>query len=62
MTSADSTNYYATVGIESLEGYIAIEADRMRNLWLRESDRRSEMTVVRNEFERIKNRAQNCPE
>lgn len=54
-TSFDRTNYYATVGIESLEGYIAIEADRMRNLWLRESDRQSEMTVVRNEFERGKN-------
>ena len=54
-TSFDRTNYFATVGIESLEGYIAIEADRMRNLWLRESDRQSEMTVVRNEFERGKN-------
>src|ERR1019366_6451866 len=29
----------------------AIESDRMRNLWLREEDRRPEMTVVRNEFE-----------
>jgi zinc protease len=27
----------------------------MRNLWLREADRQSEMTVVRNEFERGKN-------
>lgn len=55
----DRTNYYATVGIESLEGYVAIEADRMRNLWLRESDRQSEMTVVRNEFERGKNEPDN---
>lgn len=54
-TSFDRTNYFATVGIESLEGYVAIEADRMRNLWLRESDRQSEMTVVRNEFERAQN-------
>ena len=54
-TSLDCTIYFATVGIESLEGYIAIEADRMRHLWLRESDRQSEMTVVRNEFERGKN-------
>ena len=54
-TSFDRTNYFATVGIESLEGYIAIEADRMRHLWLRESDRQSEITVVRNEFERGKN-------
>ncbi len=54
-TSFDRTNYFATIGRESLEGYIAIEADRMRNLWLREADRQSEMTVVRNEFERGKN-------
>jgi zinc protease len=54
-TSLDRTHYYATVGVESLEGYVAIEADRMRNLWLREVDRQSEMTVVRNEFERGKN-------
>ena len=35
-TSIDRTNYYATLGKDSLEGYMAIEADRMRNLWLRE--------------------------
>ncbi len=58
-TTFDRTNYFATVGKESLEGYIAIEADRMRNLWLRESDRQSEMTVVRNEFERGKNEPDN---
>ena len=54
-TSFDRTNYFATVGRESLEGYIAVEADRMRHLWLREADRQSEMTVVRNEYERGKN-------
>jgi zinc protease len=54
-TGVDRTNYFATIGKESLEGYIAIEADRMRNLWLHESDRQSEMTVVRNEYERGKN-------
>jgi zinc protease len=54
-TSDDRTSYFATVGRENLEGYIAIEADRMRHLWLRESDRQSEMTVVRNEYERGKN-------
>jgi len=54
-TSFDRTNYFATVGREGLEGYIAIEADRMRHLWLREADRQSEMTVVRNEYERGKN-------
>jgi zinc protease len=54
-TSFDRTNYFATIGRESLEGYVAIEADRMRHLWLREADRQSEMTVVRNEYERAKN-------
>ncbi len=34
---------------------IEVEADRMRNLALREEDRRPEMTVVRNEFERGEN-------
>src|SRR5580658_7865420 len=58
-TSLDRTNYYATVGRDALEGYVAIEADRMRNLWLHESDRQSEMTVVRNEFERGKNDPRN---
>ncbi len=50
-TWLDRTNYFATLGSEHLETYIRIEADRMRNLWLREADRRPEMTVVRNEFE-----------
>jgi len=54
-TSVDRTTYFATVGRENLDGYIAIEADRMRHLWLREADRQSEMTVVRNEYERGKN-------
>jgi zinc protease len=50
-TWLDRTAYFAEVGNEYLEGYMAIEADRMRNLLLREDDRRPEMTVVRNEFE-----------
>jgi zinc protease len=54
-TWLDRTNYYAEVGRDALEGYMAIEADRMRNLWLRESDREKEMTVVRNEYERGEN-------
>src|SRR5258707_14485415 len=54
-TSFDRTNYFATIGRESLESYIAIEADRMRHLWLHEADRQAEMTVVRNEYERGKN-------
>ena len=54
-TSKDRTNYFATLGSDSLAGYVAIEADRMRNLWLHDDDRKSEMTVVRNEFERGEN-------
>ncbi|MEO5722113.1 MAG: pitrilysin family protein [Chthoniobacterales bacterium] len=50
-TWLDRTNYYANVASENLDKYMAIEADRMRNLWLREEDRKPEMTVVRNEFE-----------
>jgi zinc protease len=61
-TYLDRTNYYATVGRDALEGYVAIEADRMRNLWLHESDRQAEMTVVRNEFERGKNDPNNVLE
>jgi zinc protease len=34
---------------------VAVEADRMRNLWLHEADREKEMTVVRNEYERGEN-------
>ncbi len=54
-TSSDRTNYFGTLGKDHLEGYIAIESDRMRNLWLREEDRQAEMTVVRNEYERGEN-------
>jgi zinc protease len=54
-TSFDRTNYFATLWRDHLEGYIAIEADRMRRLWLHEEDRQAEMTVVRNEFERGEN-------
>jgi zinc protease len=51
----DRTNYFECTGSEHLELCIRIEADRMRNLKLRQSDRDSEMTVVRNEFERGEN-------
>jgi zinc protease len=54
-TSFDRTTYFGTLGTGHLEGYIAIEADRMRHLWLHEADRQAEMTVVRNEFERGEN-------
>ena len=58
--SVDRTNYFATVGRDDLEGYVAIEADRMRHLWLHEADRQAEMTVVRNEYERGKNDPNNA--
>lgn len=54
-TWLDRTNYYENLPSEHLELAVDIEADRMRNLWLREEDRRPEMTVVRNEFERGEN-------
>ena len=54
-TSEDRTNYFATVGRDSLQGYMAIESDRMRNLWLHDKDKQTEMTVVRNEYERGEN-------
>ena len=54
-TAQDRTNYYATLGPDALPGYIAIEGDRMHDLLLRESDRKDEMTVVRNEYEQNEN-------
>ncbi|WP_367873145.1 M16 family metallopeptidase [Luteolibacter sp. Populi] len=54
-TWLDRTNYFCTLGPGDLPVVIGLEADRMRNLRLREEDRRPEMTVVRNEFERAEN-------
>lgn len=54
-TSLDRTNYFETVGSQDLPMAVMLEADRMRNLRLREDDRRPEMTVVRNEYERGEN-------
>ncbi|MBY0359637.1 MAG: insulinase family protein [Candidatus Obscuribacterales bacterium] len=54
-TSMDRTNYFECAGSEYLELCVQLEADRMRNLNLRQEDRDSEMTVVRNEFERGEN-------
>ena len=54
-TWLDRTNYYATMGSEHLASVVAMEADRMRNLRLLDSDRQPEMTVVRNEYERGEN-------
>jgi zinc protease len=51
----DRTNYFETVPAEALELAVRLEADRMRNSFIAEEDRRSEMTVVRNELERGQN-------
>lgn len=51
----DRTSYYEVVPSEFLELCIQLEADRMRNLLLRQEDHDSEMSVVRNELERGEN-------
>src|SRR5437764_3016098 len=51
----DRTNYFETVPSDQLELTIQLEADRMRNSLIADSDRQSEMTVVRNELERGQN-------
>ncbi len=56
-TWLDRTNYYETVPAsdENLEFAIRLEADRMVNSFVKGEDLASEMTVVRNEFERSEN-------
>lgn len=54
-TWLDRTNYFEVLPKEHLERAIEIEADRMRNAYIREEDRQAEMTVVRNEFEQDEN-------
>ena len=54
-TWLDRTNYYENLPSDHLELAVQLEADRMRDLNLREEDRQPEMTVVRNEFERGEN-------
>ncbi|HUQ30885.1 MAG TPA: pitrilysin family protein, partial [Pyrinomonadaceae bacterium] len=51
----DRTNYFETVPSDQLEMTIKLEADRMRNSLIADTDRQSEMTVVRNELERGQN-------
>jgi zinc protease len=50
-TWLDRTNYFETVPSDQIELAIKLEADRMRNSFIADSDRQSEMTVVRNELE-----------
>lgn len=60
----DRTNYFETLpaGDENLEFAIRFEADRLVNCPIRAEDLASEMTVVRNEFERGENHPQNILE
>jgi zinc protease len=51
----DRTNYFETVPSDRLELAVRLEADRMRNSYIADADRQSEMTVVRNELERGEN-------
>src|SRR5947208_6887041 len=56
-TSSDRVNYFETLAAtdENLEFAIDLEADRLVNSNIRREDLDSEMTVVRNEFERGEN-------
>jgi zinc protease len=56
-TSWDRTNYYETFAAndENLRWALELEADRMVNSLIAKKDLDSEMTVVRNEFEKIEN-------
>ncbi len=52
----DRTNYYEVITRDHAELAIAAEADRMRHAWLLDEHRNTELTVVRNEFERNENK------
>lgn len=54
-TYFDRTNYYAVLPSAYVPLAIRLEADRMRNLTISSDDLASEMTVVRNEYERGEN-------
>jgi zinc protease len=55
----DRTRYYEMLPSDQLELAVHIEADRMRNSFIADEDRQSEMTVVRNELERGENEPSN---
>jgi zinc protease len=59
-TNVDRTNYFETMPAtdENLEFGIKLEADRLVNSYVKREDLVSEMTVVRNEFERGENSPQ----
>ncbi|HSG71293.1 MAG TPA: insulinase family protein, partial [Planctomycetaceae bacterium] len=56
-TWLDRTNYYETLPAadDNLKFALKLEADRMMNSYVKGEDLKSEMTVVRNEFERGEN-------
>src|SRR3989440_9968606 len=56
-TSDDRVNYFETLAAtdENLEFALDLEADRLVNSYIKQEDLDSEMTVVRNEFERGEN-------
>src|SRR5262249_1018128 len=60
-TWVDRTNYFETLNAtdDNLEFAIRLEADRLVNSLVRREDLASEMTVVRNEFERGENDPEN---
>jgi zinc protease len=51
----DRTRYFEMLPSELLEFAVHLEADRMRNSFIADEDRQSQMTVVRNELERGEN-------
>jgi len=59
-TNVDRTNYFETVPAtdENLDFAIRLEADRLVHSYVKREDLTSEMTVVRNEFERGENSPQ----
>ncbi|MFN0109750.1 MAG: M16 family metallopeptidase [Blastocatellia bacterium] len=51
----DRTRYYEMLPSDQLELAVHLESDRMRNSFIADEDRQSEMTVVRNELDRGEN-------
>jgi zinc protease len=60
-TSVDRTNYYETLPAsdDNLNFALDLESDRLLNSYVKQEDLFSEMTVVRNEFERGENSPSN---
>src|SRR6202140_4976695 len=60
-TDYDRTNYFETVtaGEDNLRGALGLEAERVGNMRMEKALLDTEMTVVRNEFERGENSVQN---